>query len=206
MLRAAACTTRRVLPARPPSLLLRSVSTGSGTAWPDFLAPPTSGAVDILQAESEDILFNLATEEYIFERVDVRNPLLFLWRNRPCIIMGKHQNPWKECRVQLLEADGVTLARRPTGGGCVYRDLGVRERNPNPAPACTPAPAWRPASTHRLYAAVRPLRRCGFESRVPVPTGLWLFLHQPARLRRGCKRLQDDEQRRAPRRAGALWR
>ena len=87
-------------------------------------APPSSSAVDILEAESQDILFNLATEEYLFEHVDVHNPLLLLWRNRPCIIMGKHQNPWKECRVQEIEADGVTLARRPTGGGCVYRDLG----------------------------------------------------------------------------------
>jgi len=38
--------------------------------------------------------------------------------------MGKHQNPWKECRVQLLEEDKVTLARRKSGGGCVYQDLG----------------------------------------------------------------------------------
>ncbi|EOD35067.1 lipoate-protein ligase A [Emiliania huxleyi CCMP1516] len=82
-----------------------------------FLAPPTAtDAIDILYAESEDILLNLATEEYLFEHVDIRNPLLLLWRNRPCIIIGKHQNPWKECRVQLLEQDGVTLARRPTGG------------------------------------------------------------------------------------------
>lgn len=38
--------------------------------------------------------------------------------------MGKHQNPWKECHVQKLEQDGVVLARRKTGGGCVYQDLG----------------------------------------------------------------------------------
>jgi len=38
--------------------------------------------------------------------------------------MGKHQNPWKECRVQLLEENNVILARRKSGGGCVYQDLG----------------------------------------------------------------------------------
>jgi lipoate-protein ligase A len=80
--------------------------------------------VDILRAESEDILFNLATEDYLYEHLPLRNPLLFLWRNRPTIIVGKHQNPWKECRVQLLDAHGVTLARRKSGGGCVYQDLG----------------------------------------------------------------------------------
>jgi lipoate-protein ligase A len=67
---------------------------------------------------------NLATEEYIFDHLDVQNPILFLWRNSPTIIMGKHQNPWKECRVQKLEEDGVILARRQSGGGCVYQDLG----------------------------------------------------------------------------------
>jgi len=105
--------------------LLRSLSTAAKD-WPSFLTPPTTTheAVDVLETESEDIHFNLATEEYIFEHVNVCNPLLFLWRNTPAIIMGKHQNPWKECRVQLIEEDGIALARRPTGGGCVYRDLG----------------------------------------------------------------------------------
>jgi lipoate-protein ligase A len=69
-------------------------------------------------------MFNLATEEYMFEHLDLVNPVLFLWRNNPCIIMGKHQNPWKECRVQLLEDDNVILARRKSGGGCVYQDFG----------------------------------------------------------------------------------
>ena len=69
-------------------------------------------------------MFNLATEEYIFEHVDITNPILFLWRNSPTIIIGKHQNPWKECHVQRLEEDNVVLARRKSGGGCVYQDLG----------------------------------------------------------------------------------
>lgn len=46
--------------------------------------------MDIITAESNDIMFNLATEEYIFEHVDLVNPILFLWRNNPTIIMGKH--------------------------------------------------------------------------------------------------------------------
>mgnify|MGYP002841793866 CR=1 FL=1 len=28
---------------------------------------------------------------------------MMLGRNTDCIILGKHQNPWKECRVQELE-------------------------------------------------------------------------------------------------------
>lgn len=60
----------------------------------------------------------------MYEHTNIVNPVLFLWRNKPTIIIGKHQNPWKECRVQLLEQDGVVLARRRSGGGCVYQDLG----------------------------------------------------------------------------------
>ena len=101
-------------------MALRAFSTHQ---WPSFLSQGT-GKIDIITAESNNILFNLATEEYIFEHIEIENPLLFLWRNNPTIIMGKHQNPWKECRVQLLEENNVMLARRKTGGGCVYQDLG----------------------------------------------------------------------------------
>ena len=82
------------------------------------------GTIDVLRSSSSDIIFNLATEKYLFEHCPLINPTLFMWRNTPSIIIGKHQNPWKECRVQLLEENGVTLARRNSGGGCVYQDLG----------------------------------------------------------------------------------
>ena len=39
-------------------------------------------------------------------------------------MIGKHQNPWKECRVEEMKKDGILLSRRKTGGGAVYQDLG----------------------------------------------------------------------------------
>ena len=90
---------------------------------PSFLSDKPN-EVDILHSESNDILFNLATEEYMYEHLNLVSPALFIWRNTRTIIIGKHQNPWKECHVQLLERDNVTLARRKSGGGCVYHDLG----------------------------------------------------------------------------------
>jgi lipoate-protein ligase A len=91
--------------------------------WPDWLTSK-SGQADILISSSNDINFNLSIEEYLFENLEIKNPLLFLYQNDKTIIIGKHQNPWKECHVQRLEDDGVTLARRKSGGGCVYQDLG----------------------------------------------------------------------------------
>ena len=65
-------------------------SQTAASIWPSFLTQAKGGAVDVITAESNDIMFNLATEEYIFEHIEVVNPILFLWRNSPTIIMGKH--------------------------------------------------------------------------------------------------------------------
>lgn len=56
---------------------------------PTFISKEEN-SIDILHSESNDILFNLATEEYMFERLHIINPLLFLWRNSKTIIIGKH--------------------------------------------------------------------------------------------------------------------
>jgi lipoate-protein ligase A len=47
-----------------------------------------------------------------------------LWQNRPSVIVGLNQNPYAEVDVKYLEANNITLARRVTGGGAVYHDLG----------------------------------------------------------------------------------
>jgi lipoate-protein ligase A len=45
--------------------------------------------VSIVTATSTNIIFNLATEEYLFEKSKVLNPILFLWRNDKTIVIGK---------------------------------------------------------------------------------------------------------------------
>eukprot|EP01022_Parablepharisma_sp_SALTPOND_P015720 TRINITY_DN224_c0_g4_i1.p2 TRINITY_DN224_c0_g4~~TRINITY_DN224_c0_g4_i1.p2 ORF type:complete len:378 (-),score=54.47 TRINITY_DN224_c0_g4_i1:4217-5350(-) len=83
-----------------------------------------SNSVKIVTSNSNNIIFNLATEEYLFEKSKILNPILFLWRNDKTIVIGKHQNPWKECRIKDMQRDNVNLARRKSGGGAVYQDLG----------------------------------------------------------------------------------
>lgn len=58
------------------------------------------------------------------QKVQLTGPLMYLWRPSPVITIGRHQNPWKECILSQLEADGVKLARRRSGGGAVFQDLG----------------------------------------------------------------------------------
>lgn len=78
----------------------------------------------IVQSSSFDVYRNLAIEEYLMEHVTDMGPVLFLWQSACAVVMGKNQNPWRECRLDLMEKEGVPLARRISGGGTVYHDAG----------------------------------------------------------------------------------
>lgn len=67
---------------------------------------------------------NLATEEWIFHSLDPAQQILFLWRNQNTVVIGRNQNPWSECNLAQMKTDSIHLARRTTGGGAVFHDLG----------------------------------------------------------------------------------
>ena len=81
-------------------------------------------SIRVLIANSHDPYFNLAVEDWIFHDMEPDQRVLFLWRNDKSIIVGRGQNVWSECVLDQVEADGVYLVRRPSGGGAVYQDLG----------------------------------------------------------------------------------
>ena len=73
-------------------------------------------------ATSHDCAANLAGEAYLIKE-DVEH-ILYLWVNDPCIVIGRFQNPYSECKHERMDEDGVQLVRRKSGGGAVYHDGG----------------------------------------------------------------------------------
>ncbi len=67
---------------------------------------------------------NLSIEEYLVRHLEEGVVTLYLWKNDKTVVIGKNQNPWRECNMPLLEDEDVKLARRMTGGGAVYHGLG----------------------------------------------------------------------------------
>lgn len=67
---------------------------------------------------------NLATDEWFLDHLAPEDMILYFYTNENAVIIGKNQNPWKECNLAAMEADGVQLVRRITGGGAVYHDMG----------------------------------------------------------------------------------
>ncbi|KAL8275488.1 hypothetical protein Esti_000439 [Eimeria stiedai] len=124
----------------PPSLRPflcdpRSYSTATAAA---AAAAKSAARPSVLMASSTDIAFNLATEAFLKDAFsgfpkqgreapsegpggppssrrllapEKQGSLLFLWRNDKTIVIGRHQNAWKECDVAQMQKEDVKLAR-----------------------------------------------------------------------------------------------
>ncbi|MBI4856103.1 MAG: lipoate--protein ligase [Acetobacterium woodii] len=75
-------------------------------------------------SESTDPYYNLALEEHIFSNVKMVEPFFMLWQNDNTIVIGRNQNAVREINTDFVRKMNTRVARRSTGGGAVYHDLG----------------------------------------------------------------------------------
>ena len=142
----------------------RAISTGTAAR----LERPVQSYI----SKSNDPFLNLSIEHHLLQKSHIDSAILFIYVNRPSVIIGRNQNPWLEANLALLqpaketdqddenfsaEPPGlgeVDLVRRRSGGGTVFHDEG----NVNWTVICPSAAFTRDKHAEMV---VRGLRRLG---------------------------------------------
>lgn len=78
--------------------------------------------LNLLLSTSTNIYQNLALEEYLIKYVT--SDILLFYINTDAVVLGKHQNPWLEVNAELAKQNKIDIARRLSGGGTVFHDMG----------------------------------------------------------------------------------
>ncbi|WP_281703437.1 lipoate--protein ligase family protein [Parvimonas micra] len=76
-----------------------------------------------IKNKNTDVYFNLAMEEYFFEKFK-KDEVFMLWINGPSVVIGKHQNLIEELNMKYCFENNIKIARRLSGGGTVVHDFG----------------------------------------------------------------------------------
>jgi len=77
-----------------------------------------------IESRNSSPFHNLALEQFVFDNLGLENDCFMLWQNDNSIIVGKHQNTSGEINAAFVKERNITVARRLSGGGAVYHDLG----------------------------------------------------------------------------------
>ncbi|KAF2441784.1 hypothetical protein P171DRAFT_488223 [Karstenula rhodostoma CBS 690.94] len=151
---------------------LRNVSFARRAySFAEQLASPANRVQSYI-SRSSDPFVNLSIEDYILRTSPPDSTVLFLYKNRPCVVIGRNQNPWSEVNLGILQAAAprstavkdteppaigdVHLVRRRSGGGAVFHDEG----NLNWSITC---PRTEFTRDKHAEMVVRALRKIGIE-------------------------------------------
>lgn len=147
----------------------RQSSSSSSSCFND-LAQRASSKYQIYISRSLDPFRNLSIEHFLLQNTPSDSTVLFLYVNRPCVVIGRNQNPWVEVNLPLLHSNerkirqgnghvrtvsepSISLVRRRSGGGTVFHDAG----NVNFCVICPTAGFHRDKHAEMVAAALRRL-------------------------------------------------
>ncbi|KAK6225414.1 lipoate-protein ligase a [Colletotrichum tabaci] len=125
------------------------------------LAASPSSKTQVYISTSRSPYTNLSIEHHLLQTTPSNSTVLFLYTNRPSIVIGRNQNPWLEVNLPLLQSlgpdsnskDVVDLVRRRSGGGTVFHDEG----NVNYSVICPPANFDRDTHAEMVVRALQSL-------------------------------------------------
>ncbi|KAK4135722.1 hypothetical protein BT67DRAFT_377023 [Trichocladium antarcticum] len=86
-------------PARAPS---RTRTPGPTTPTARAFTQSLSAPVQIYRSTSTDPYLNLSIEHHLLQHSDPASTILFLYANRPTVVIGRNQNPWLEVNLHQL--------------------------------------------------------------------------------------------------------
>jgi len=75
----------------------------------------------LVKKNSFDPWFNIAADEFVLRHL--QEDVCMLWRNTPCVVVGKHQQALSEINRRFLLENNIPVIRRISGGGTVFHDL-----------------------------------------------------------------------------------
>ncbi|KAG7135360.1 putative lipoate-protein ligase A like [Verticillium longisporum] len=164
--------SRRPLTARPLFDSSKPFSSSPSPRRSSPLASAATARTQVYISRSSDPFLNLSIEHHLLQTTPSGSTVLFLYTNRPSVVIGRNQNPWLELNLPLLHAyvprpatqgrgddgkdghaAGVTLVRRRSGGGSVFHDAG----NVNFSVICPPAAFDRDRHAEMVVRALRGL-------------------------------------------------
>lgn len=80
--------------------------------------------IELYNSPYVDPYINLGVEETLLETCPPDTLRFYLWQNANTVVIGKNQHAQSEVAIERLLEDHGKLARRSSGGGAVYHDMG----------------------------------------------------------------------------------
>ena len=89
--------------------LIKLASASKGSMY-KFSTMKSVMSPAILRSTSLSIYENLALEDWLYNYHNFEeSKILLFYKNSPCVVIGRHQNPWTESNVPYLRENSIQI-------------------------------------------------------------------------------------------------